>query len=258
MTSVCLPPLLMVPPNMISSSSQSDLEANLFKLMERRGYGQEYINRLRILMGTDVVKNVNKNNASHAILFEALALVMHLESEKELMSQCVALLGKFIPVREPNIQYLGLYLATADFAMREELVLKAAILAEKFAPDLSWYVDVILQLIDKAGDFVSDAIWSRVVQFVINNEDLQPYAALKAREYLDKPAIHETMVKEISGDVGDEGAVWKEESELTGSQPGCGSHGNEEGGGKGWFWKRRKPKKEAEESLEQLETEGSI
>ncbi|GAV89809.1 Adaptin_N domain-containing protein/Alpha_adaptin_C domain-containing protein/Alpha_adaptinC2 domain-containing protein [Cephalotus follicularis] len=209
----------------------------------------------RILMGTDVVKNVNKNNASHAVLFEALALVMHLDAEKEMMSQCVALLGKFIAVREPNIRYLGLenmtrmlrvtdvqdvikrhqaqiitslkdpdisirkraldllygmcdvsnakdiveellqYLSSADFAMREELSLKAAILAEKFAPDLSWYVDVILQLIDKAGDFVSDDIWFRVVQFVTNNEDLQPYAAAKAREYLDKPAIHETMVK---------------------------------------------------------------
>ncbi|XP_041990804.1 AP-2 complex subunit alpha-1-like [Salvia splendens] len=209
----------------------------------------------RILMGTDVVKNVNKNNASHAVLFEALSLVMHLDAEKEMISQCVALLGKFIAVREPNIRYLGLenmtrmlmvtdvqdiikrhqaqiitslkdpdisirrraldllygmcdvsnakdiveellqYLSTADFAMREELSLKAAILAEKFAPDLSWYVDVILQLIDKAGDFVSDDIWFRVVQFVTNNEDLQPYAAMKAREYLDKPAIHETMVK---------------------------------------------------------------
>lgn len=30
------------------------------------------------------------------------------------------------------------YLSTADFVMREELALKAAILAEKFAPDLSW------------------------------------------------------------------------------------------------------------------------
>lgn len=29
-------------------------------------------------MGTDVVKNVNKNNASHAVLFEALALVSNL------------------------------------------------------------------------------------------------------------------------------------------------------------------------------------
>ncbi|KAL8155013.1 hypothetical protein AgCh_000401 [Apium graveolens] len=33
------------------------------------------------------------------------------------------------------------------------------------------YVDVILQLIDKAGDFVRDDIWFRVVQFVTNNEE---------------------------------------------------------------------------------------
>ncbi|XP_050235993.1 AP-2 complex subunit alpha-1-like isoform X1 [Mercurialis annua] len=228
----------------------------------------------RILMGTDVVKNVNKNNAAHAVLFEALALVMHLDAEKEMMSQCVALLGKFIAVREPNIRYLGLenmtrmlmvtdvqdiikrhqaqiitslkdpdisirrraldllygmcdvsnakdiveellqYLSTADFAMREELSLKAAILAEKFAPDLSWYVDVILQLIDKAGDFVSDDIWFRVVQFVTNNEDLQPYAAAKAKEYLDKPAIHETMVKVSAHLLG-------EFSHLLSRRPGC-------------------------------------
>ncbi|OVA04631.1 Clathrin/coatomer adaptor [Macleaya cordata] len=228
----------------------------------------------RILMGTDVVKNVNKNNASHAVLFEALALVMHLDAEKEMMSQCVALLGKFIAVREPNIRYLGLenmtrmlmvtdmqdiikrhqaqvitslkdpdisirrraldllygmcdvsnakdiveellqYLSSADFAMREELALKAAILAEKFAPDLSWYIDVILQLIDKAGDFVSDDIWYRVVQFVTNNEDLQPYAAAKAREYLDKPAIHETMVKVSAYLLGEYG-------HLLARRPGC-------------------------------------
>ncbi|GLJ54559.1 hypothetical protein SUGI_1171840 [Cryptomeria japonica] len=228
----------------------------------------------RILMGTDVVKNVNKNNASHAVLFEALALVMHLDAEKEMMSQCVALLGKFIAVREPNIRYLGLenmtrmlmvadvqdsikrhqaqiitslkdpdisirrraldllygmcdvtnakdiveellqYLTTADFGIREELALKAAILAEKFAPDLSWYVDVILQLIDKAGDFISDDIWYRVVQFVTNNEDLQPYAAAKAREYLDKPAVHETMVKVGAYLLG-------EYSHLLARRPGC-------------------------------------
>ncbi|XP_076957630.1 AP-2 complex subunit alpha-2-like [Bidens hawaiensis] len=228
----------------------------------------------RILMGTDVVKNVNKNNASHAVLFEALALVMHLDAEKEMMAQCVALLGKFIAVREPNIRYLGLenmtrmlmvtdvqeiikrhqaqiitslkdpdisirrraldllyamcdisnakdiveellqYLGTAEFTMREELALKAAILAEKFAPDLSWYVDVILQLIDKAGDFISDDIWFRVVQFVTNNEDLQPYAALKAREYLDKPAVHETMMKVSAYLLG-------EYSHLLARRPGC-------------------------------------
>ncbi|MED6185583.1 hypothetical protein PIB30_058514, partial [Stylosanthes scabra] len=60
-----------------------------------------------LIMGTGVVKNVNKNNASHAVLSEAIALVMHLDAEREMMTQCVSL-GKLISVREPNIRYLGL------------------------------------------------------------------------------------------------------------------------------------------------------
>lgn len=51
------------------------------------------------------------------------------------------------------------YLVLSDFAIRDEIVLKVAILAEKFAPNQRWYIDVVLSLIDKAGDFVSDDIW---------------------------------------------------------------------------------------------------
>lgn len=36
-------------------------------------------------MGTDVVKNVNKNNASHAVLFEALSLVSSSDNWTKLM-----------------------------------------------------------------------------------------------------------------------------------------------------------------------------
>jgi hypothetical protein len=48
---------------------------------------------------------------------------------------------------------------------------------------------VILQLIEKAGDFVSDDIWYRVVQFVTNNEDLQvtPYGDFLIVEFGQKP-----------------------------------------------------------------------
>lgn len=79
------------------------------------------------------------------------------------------------------------------------------------------YVDVILQLIDKTGEFISDDIcykqWRPTGGFEICSKYCtcslfvyrlleatfyvfdQPYTAAKAREYLDKPAIHETMVK---------------------------------------------------------------
>jgi len=53
------------------------------------------------------VKNVNKNNAVHAIVFEAVAVAIALE-EPELMSMGVALLAKFLSVREPNLKYLAL------------------------------------------------------------------------------------------------------------------------------------------------------
>ncbi|OMO91005.1 hypothetical protein COLO4_18716 [Corchorus olitorius] len=252
----------------------------------------------------DAAKNDNENNnAQRAVLFEALALVMHLDDEKEMMSQCVKLLlGKIIafPEPEPNIRYLGLknmtrMLTVTDVQdnikrhqaqiisslkvpniritqvgvcslvshltnghdkffpllnihrraldlldgmcdvtnakdivegilqlMRKEMSLKAAILAEKFAPDLLWYVDVILQLIDKAGDFISDDIWFRVVRHssVVSVFELkvyvydQPYAATKVKEYLEKPAAHETMVKVSAYILG-------EYSNLFSRWPGC-------------------------------------
>jgi len=105
------------------------------------------------------------------------------------------------------------YLIVSDFAIREELVLRIAILAEKFMPTQRWYIDVTLTLIDKAGDFVSDDIWCfrcpasrhllsaahvrrhRVVQIVTNNGDLQSYAAEQALLKLQAGSAHETMVK---------------------------------------------------------------
>lgn len=87
------------------------------------------------------------------------------------------------------------YLESADYAIREEMVLKVAILAEKYASDYSWYVDVILNLIRIAGDYVSEEVWYRVVQIVINRDDVQGYAAKTVFEALQAPACHENMVK---------------------------------------------------------------
>merc|ERR1711935_1324784 len=87
------------------------------------------------------------------------------------------------------------YLETADYSIREEMVLKVAILAEKYATDYKWYVDVILNLIRLAGDYVSEEVWYRVIQIVINREDVQGYAAKTVFEALKAPACHENMVK---------------------------------------------------------------
>ena len=62
----------------------------------------------QILKNTDMVKNVNKNNALHAVLFEAVQLATMLDvSDKSLLAESVATLGRFIELNEPNT-YLGL------------------------------------------------------------------------------------------------------------------------------------------------------
>ncbi|KAK8744218.1 hypothetical protein OTU49_001059 [Cherax quadricarinatus] len=96
---------------------------------------------------------------------------------------------------EEIVQEMLNYLETADYSIREEMVLKVAILAEKYAQDYTWYVDVILNLIRIAGDYVSEEVWYRVIQIVVNREDVQGYAAKTVFEALQAPACHENMVK---------------------------------------------------------------
>ncbi|KAH8600896.1 Adaptor protein-like protein complex AP-2 [Bisporella sp. PMI_857] len=206
-------------------------------------------------LALDMPKNVQQNNAQNAVLFEAINLIIHLDTEQALMKQISTRLGKFIQSRETNVRYLGLeamthlaaraetldpikqhqsiiigslkdrdisvrrkgldllysmcdqsnaqpivgellsYLQNADFAIREEMVLKIAILTEKYATDIQWYVDISLRLIAMAGDHVSDEVWHRVIQIVTNNEELQVYAAQNILQYVKADHCHETLVK---------------------------------------------------------------
>ncbi len=87
------------------------------------------------------------------------------------------------------------------------MVLKVAILAERFAINLSWYLDVIIKLIEFAGDYTSEDLWFRVAQMVTgfsngdeslldeSNENLKKYAALRINDIMKKNNLHETLVK---------------------------------------------------------------
>ncbi|XP_045387082.1 AP-2 complex subunit alpha-1 isoform X2 [Lemur catta] len=201
-------------------------------------------------------KKVQHSNAKNAVLFETISLIIHYDSEPNLLVRACNQLGQFLQHRETNLRYLALesmctlassefsheavkthidtvinalkterdvsvrqraadllyamcdrsnakqivsemlrYLETADYAIREEIVLKVAILAEKYAVDYSWYVDTILNLIRIAGDYVSEEVWYRVLQIVTNRDDVQGYAAKTVFEALQAPACHENMVK---------------------------------------------------------------
>lgn len=74
-------------------------------------------------------------------------------------------------------------------------MLKVAILAEKYAVDYTWYVDTILNLIRIAGDYVSEEVWYRVIQIVINRDDVQGYAAKTVFEVSGAVALRRPDVR---------------------------------------------------------------
>lgn len=201
-------------------------------------------------------KKLQHSNAKNAVLFEAINLIIHIDSEPNLLVKACNQLGQFLSHKDTNLRYLALesmcllatsefshdavkkhqetvinalkterdisvrqravdllyamcdrtnaeeivqemlsYLETADYHIREEMVLKVAILAEKYAVDYTWYVDIMLNLIRIAGDYVSEEVWYRVIQIVVNRPDVQGYAAKTVFEALQAPACHENMVK---------------------------------------------------------------
>ncbi|KAL4505321.1 hypothetical protein ABPG72_002383 [Tetrahymena utriculariae] len=96
-------------------------------------------------------------------------------------------------------ELLGYAEEKADLVIKEELVLKIAILAEKFADNLTWYIDCVIKLISSSGDFVTDDIWFRIIQMIVgfgkeSNPELQRYAALKLFTSINIPHAHENLV----------------------------------------------------------------
>lgn len=66
------------------------------------------------------------------------------------------------------------YLQENDYELKEEMVLKVAILSEKYAENLNWYIDVIIKLIEFAGDYVNEDLWFRVAQIITGFGESEP------------------------------------------------------------------------------------
>lgn len=209
----------------------------------------------RIFAVTENTDNVNKSNAEHAVLFEAINLIISYgdEVKTSLQDQALAALGRFVNIKDANIRYLGLdtlirlaqlrgsssvqtyqevvletlkdldisvrkralelafvmtdynnaehvvgelvsNLAVAETAMKENYVVKIAILAEKYPTSWNWYVDTLLKVILVAGDFVAEAVWHRIVQVVINHSEIHAYAAEKMFDSAGNKFAHEIAV----------------------------------------------------------------
>jgi len=107
------------------------------------------------------------------------------------------------------------YLNEANIAIKEETVLKIAILAERFLTGSQHYVDVIVRLVTVAGEFVSDEIWFRLVKVIVNFESIQEYAARTIFAAVKREPCHETMVKIAGFVLGEYGSLITQDAESS-------------------------------------------
>lgn len=95
---------------------------------------------------------------------------------------------------ERIVEELLVNLSSSDEGIKNEIIVKIAILSEKFARDLTWYLDTLVKVIMVAGDFVSEDVWHRVVHIVTNHPELHEYASQKLCEIVQSKFAHETAV----------------------------------------------------------------
>lgn len=206
-----------------------------------------------VLSANEPIKNPNKNNAIHGIVFEAAGVAVALEDE-ELITLVINLLGRYLNVSESNLKYLALEnisrlsqsaavtkamakhqktiiscmshhdptikgsalnllfttsndenapdiveellnaIESADYSMREELVLKAAVLAERFPSSPEWYIDSMVKVMISGGDAITNDIWHAVVHLVSSDGKLHNYAAKQLASLLEDGTANEALV----------------------------------------------------------------
>lgn len=191
-----------------------------------------YVAILGSFLKDDTRKHPNKDVNTRYLALDAMAKLAKYTSGKQIMKEhSVIIIGSLrdndISIRRRALDLLFLvctqdsvkmickelilYFREDEPQLKEDVALKIAILAEKYASDYTWYIDVCLKMLELAGDYVSEDIIYRFVQIVTGFEDqdqsqeLQIYACDKILKLLEKDYIFEIVVKLASFVLGEFG-----------------------------------------------------
>lgn len=181
-----------------------------------------YISILGSFLKDDHRKYPNKDVNTKYLALDSIAKISKYTSGKEIMKEhsniiISSLRDNDISIRRRALDLLFLvcssdsvkmickelilYFKEDEPQLKEDVALKIAILAEKYATDYSWYIDVLLKMLEVAGDYVSEDIVFRVVQIVTGFENqqadqqLQQYACERIMKLLDRDYTFESVVK---------------------------------------------------------------
>lgn len=92
------------------------------------------------------------------------------------------------------IEELFFCMEAEDITLRKEILVRISILAEKYLQDRTLYIDVILNILKKAGEYVPEKVWYKLIQVITKDGSMQAYAAKSAFETLETSHFDEKLV----------------------------------------------------------------
>ena len=97
------------------------------------------------------------------------------------------------------------HLNVTDEELKNELILKIAILAENFAKDVQWYFTTIFSLIESGGDDVAKEVWFKAIHIAVNNLNLQDFAVRQCVDALQTDDLSDSLLRVCCYIVGEYG-----------------------------------------------------
>jgi len=170
-------------------------------------------------LGIDAMTRLAKTDGPQIAEHHQVAVLDALkETDISLRKKALNLL--YVMTYEANakdiVNELMVILPLTDASLKEDMVVKIAIVAEKYSDDFTWYVDTLVQMVLLAGDYITEPVWYRMVQIIFNNESAHDYAAEKLLSCVQSKYAHEIIVSVAGYLLGEIGVNICERPNMTG------------------------------------------
>ncbi|XWS63638.1 hypothetical protein CRYUN_Cryun06bG0118100 [Craigia yunnanensis] len=151
------------------------------------------------------IRYVALNMFMKAMAVDAQAVQRHRATILECVKDSDASISKralellYLLVNENNVKPLTKelieYLEVSDQEFKGDLTAKICSLVEKFFPEKIWYIDQMLKVLSKAGNFVKDEVWHALIVVISNASDLHGYTVRALYRAFQTSIEQETLVR---------------------------------------------------------------
>ncbi|KAK2354888.1 AP-1 complex subunit gamma-2 [Trifolium repens] len=151
------------------------------------------------------IRYVALNMLMKAVSADAQAVQRHRATILECVKDSDASIRKralelvYILVNETNVKPLTKelvdYLEVSDQDFREDLTTKICSIVSKFSHEKIWYIDQMLKVLSKAGNFLKDEVWHALIVVISNASNLHGYTVRALYKAFQTSTEEETFVR---------------------------------------------------------------